>query len=80
MFSGKWVLAEQAAKVTRPGDPMVRAADVAGDAEETTIITATAPLTTTPGLTTTAPLTLTAAAVEAQAPAITLLYLPVVAR
>ena len=153
-FIGKWVLAEQNAKVTRPGDPVVRAADVAGDAEETTIITApgitttvamttvvdtvgnvtlnalflplvnvdagaavdtgtqtpvgseavgsetvgsetvgsetvaldiaspvtgTLPLTTTPGLTTTVAITPTAAA-EAQANAIILLYLPVVAK
>ena len=46
VFIGKWVLAEQNAKVTRPGDPVVRAADVDYGAEEAALITA-------PGITTT---------------------------
>jgi hypothetical protein len=45
-FIAKWVLAEQNAKVTRPGDPVVRAADVESGTAETAIITA-------PGITTT---------------------------
>ncbi|MCE7989495.1 MAG: hypothetical protein DYG89_50735 [Caldilinea sp. CFX5] len=44
-FIGKWVLAEQNAKVTRPGDPVVRAASAESVTAE--------PVSVTPGITTT---------------------------
>ncbi|MCE7989831.1 MAG: hypothetical protein DYG89_52460 [Caldilinea sp. CFX5] len=45
-FIGKWVLAEQNAKVTRPGDPVVRAAAVDSGTAETAVITTTVETTT----------------------------------
>jgi hypothetical protein len=45
-FIAKWVLAEQNAKVTRPGDPVVRAADVESVVAETPTITTTNATTT----------------------------------
>ena len=40
-FIGKWVLAEQNAKVTRPGDPVVRVASMESAGGETVVLTPT---------------------------------------
>jgi hypothetical protein len=59
-FIAKWVLAEQNAKVTRPGDPVVRAADVESVVAETPAITTTPTITTTSATTTAVESTLSA--------------------
>jgi hypothetical protein len=59
-FIAKWVLAEQNAKVTRPGDPVVRAADVDSVVAETPAITTTPTITTTSATTTAVESTLSA--------------------
>ena len=64
-FIGKWVLAEQNAKVARPGDPVVRAASVESNVEGM-------PVSVTPAITTTVE---TTAVIDAPANA---LFLPLV--